>query len=287
MAVEKSRKRPSLEILRNEAAAKITVQLKKGRELLLRSIGWETELDLAKKDLGKWEKYTYEILIRMFDTDDIAEEFSQAGYTPIAYFGGYSIQEEIRDYRRDVSGYVHYLEGLYERLELYPELLSDSQQLASVSDDLDTNLSSKKVFIVHGHDNEAKETVARFTEKLGLEAVILHEKASGGRTIIEKIEAHSEVGFAVVLFTPDDVGYPKDQPEKAQQRTRQNVVLELGYFMAKLGRDKVAVLYKDGVEMPSDYQGVLYTSLDAAGAWKFLLAKEMKATGIEVDMNKI
>lgn len=144
-----------------------------------------------------------------------------------------------------------------------------------------------KVFIVHGHDNGVKDSVARFIEKLGFQAVILHEQANEGRTIIEKFEAHAEADFAVVLFTPDDMGYQvKQGPEYAKPRARQNVVLELGFFMGLLGRNRVAVLHTGDLEMPSDYSGVLFITLSDE-TWNYRLAKEMKASGLEVDLNRL
>lgn len=147
--------------------------------------------------------------------------------------------------------------------------------------------AGRRVFVVHGHDDGVKESVARYLAKLDLEPVILHELPNQGRTVIEKFEVHSGVAFAVVLLTPDDIGHAVGKPEEAKHRARQNVVLELGFFISALGRDRVCVLYKGGVEIPSDYTGVLYHSLDDAGAWRFLLAKEMKACGIDVDLNKV
>lgn len=145
--------------------------------------------------------------------------------------------------------------------------------------------NGRKVFVVHGHDEGLKETVARYLTKLKLEPIILHEQANRGRTVIEKFETHSDVAFAVVLFTPDDIGYPKDHPEEFKPRARQNVVLELGFFMASLGRDRVCVVYKSGVEVPSDYAGILYHQIDDAGAWRLLLAREMKEAGLDIDLN--
>lgn len=134
---------------------------------------------------------------------------------------------------------------------------------------------TKKVFVVHGHDNAAKEEAARFLTRLDLQPIILHEQPSGGRTVIEKFEKYSDdVGFAVVLLTPDDVGGAKKDPSKLVPRARQNVVLELGYFMGKLTRDRVCALYKPGVELPSDIQGVVYVEMDKSGAWKAKLAQE-------------
>lgn len=146
---------------------------------------------------------------------------------------------------------------------------------------------TKKVFVVHGHDDEAKEKVARFLDRLRLEPIILHEQANEGRTVIEKFEVHADVGFAVVLLTPDDVGAPASEPKDLKSRARQNVVLELGYFLAKLKRNRVCALYKKGVEIPSDYQGVLYVELDSAGGWSIKLAQELSAAGIPIDLEAL
>ena len=143
-----------------------------------------------------------------------------------------------------------------------------------------------KVFIVHGHDEGPREAVARLLEKQGLEPIILHEQASRGMTIPEKLIAHGEVGFAVVLLTPDDFGRTKAETTD-KPRARQNVILELGYFVGRLGRDKVCALLKGGIEMPSDYVGTVYINWDAGGAWMLELAKELRAAGYDVDLNKI
>ncbi|MFX0194572.1 MAG: TIR domain-containing protein [Candidatus Hodarchaeota archaeon] len=146
---------------------------------------------------------------------------------------------------------------------------------------------NRKVFIVHGHDELAKQTVARFISQIDLEPIILHEQPSQGKTVIEKLENHTLVDFAVVLLTPDDIGHPAKNPDKAKPRARQNVILELGMFLGTLKRDRVCALYKGDVEIPSDYKGVLYIPMDDAGAWKLQLAKEMKHAGIKIDINKV
>jgi predicted nucleotide-binding protein len=102
-------------------------------------------------------------------------------------------------------------------------------------------------------------------------------------TIPEKLIANSNVGFAVVLLTPDDFGRAKTVVEE-KPRARQNVLLELGYFVGCLGRDKVCALIKDSVELPSDYVGVVYIPWDDPGAWKIELAKEMRAAGYDIEL---
>jgi predicted nucleotide-binding protein len=143
-----------------------------------------------------------------------------------------------------------------------------------------------KVFVVHGHDGAPKAEVARFIEKLGLEAIILHERPNKGRPLITKFrEEAAGVGFAVVLMTPDDLG----KAEKAVDlnlRARQNVVFELGFFIGKLGPENVAALVKGDIELPSDFDGVVYISLDKED-WQAKLGGELQAAGYEIDWNKV
>ena len=109
-----------------------------------------------------------------------------------------------------------------------------------------------------------------------------------GRNILKKFRDYSEVGFAAVLLTGDDRGgLATDEPSAYMLRARQNVIFELGYFLSKLGEERVCCLYTSDVEIPSDYSGVLYILLDDAGAWKQRLACELRDAGFNVDLNKL
>lgn len=141
----------------------------------------------------------------------------------------------------------------------------------------------RRVFLVHGHDGEAKQSVARFVERLDFEVVVLSERPNRGRTIIEKFEEHADVGFAIVLLTPDDVG--GTSADGLQSRARQNVLLELGYFVGKLGRERVVALKRGELEVPSDFTGVVYTPFDSG--WEMALARELGAADYEIDWNKV
>jgi predicted nucleotide-binding protein len=139
-----------------------------------------------------------------------------------------------------------------------------------------------EVFIVHGHDSPAKIEVARLIERAGLTAIILHELPDVGQTVIEKFERHGgSAGFAVVLLTPDDVGGPNN--DQLKPRARQNVIGEMFWFAGKLGRRHVCALKKGDIEIPSDFAGVIYTEMDALGAWKQRLLRELEEAGYQVD----
>jgi predicted nucleotide-binding protein len=141
-----------------------------------------------------------------------------------------------------------------------------------------------KVFIVHGRDTAAKQEAARHIESVGLEAIILHEQASSGMTIIEKIEHYAgEADFAIIIYTPCDKGRGSFETSvPARDRARQNVVFEHGYLMAKLGRKNVCALVKGNIETPNDISGVVYVDMDQPGAWKNNVNIELKACGYSV-----
>ena len=174
------------------------------------------------------------------------------------------------------------IRGLKLSQELIKSYLEDPDNEPEISKE-NNAIELSKVFIVHGHDGELKEAVARLLEKQDIDPVILGEKANQGKTIIEKIENYSDVGAAIMLFTADDYGRAKDS-ELEQYRARQNVVFEAGYFMAKLGRDHTIMLAAPNVEIPSDLQGVVYTD---TVLWKFGVLQELQAMGYSVDLNNV
>ena len=213
--------------------------------------------------------------LRLFDSPLMADEYIKFS-SPInvhPYGPAPSFSDKLDRTRREMDSSINSLERIRAQLEL-PDEPSENP--------------GDEVFIVHGHDNEAKETVARFVENLDIEATILHERTNRGKTIPEKFEEHAgKVGFAIILLTPDDVGKSKDETDELRPRARQNVILELGYFWALLGRERMCVLYKEGVELPSDIHGILYVLMDDSDGWQLKLGQEMQAAGLSVDLNKL
>ncbi|THJ45662.1 nucleotide-binding protein [Burkholderia sp. LS-044] len=207
-------------------------------------------------------------------------------FRPMMFGENYPQRRHYQDgARENIAQSIVLLESAQRALQ---QDLEDAQHEAAASSDslvVTPSALSRRVFVVHGHDGEARETVARYLYALGFEPVILHEQANQGRTVIEKIEAESDVKFAVVLLTPDDVGRSVKEDE-LKPRARQNVLLELGYFIGKLGRDKVCALKRGTVDIPSDFAGVVWENMDDGGGWRLALARELKAAGHEVDLNK-
>ena len=240
----------------------------KAREMLEMYLAEAVSLD----NWGQWSSWGSRVekfLEKALGTDAASEFESLSGDEPFDTFG---MQ------RGHIEGLLALDNGPSRSADL-KALVMEEKRVSPVS------ANTRRVFVVHGHDGEAKETLARFLEKLGLAPVILHEQPSQGRTIIEKFEvSSSDVAFAVVLLTPDDLGCANSKGTELRPRARQNVILELGYFMGRLGRTRVCALHKGGIELPSDYQGVIYIELDSAGAWRAKLAQEFVGAKLPIDL---
>ena len=277
--------RTHLRVPREQAKQQLQAQVDKGEEFVARQIGDPATLKEVTKEYLLWDDYNFELLRTLFTTEEYARNY-RLGVG--AVFGQMSFHEQLVDFHNDLTYYINKLQSIQGRLDLVPEEPSVSHSITVSEQSQDTR--SNEVFVVHGHDELAKQTVARFIEKLDLKAIILHEQPNQGKTIIEKFESFSGVGFAVILLTPDDVGTTKaahTQGKGPNDRARQNVIFEHGFFVGKLGRGHVCALVKGDVEVPSDLHGVVYIPLDAPGAWRYSLASEMKESGLPVDLNKL
>lgn len=267
---------------RESARQKIIERIQLGEILRSQVIRNVAQLYVAEKDYQRWDAYNSEMLRRLFTTNKFEEEYSWG--PGVFAFGGHELDpnERLAEHKDKIREKVHRLQSLLDRVELIPVAGEMRGHATAVVAKNHTN----KVFLVHGHDSAARESVARFLERQGIEAVILHEQAAGGRTIIEKLEHYADVDFAIVLLTPDDIGGVKtSDSSNLQYRARQNVILELGFFLGTLGRDKVCALYQGPLELPTDYLGVCYVRLDDGGGWRLKLAKELREAGFNVDLN--
>lgn len=281
--------RPYLRVTREQARQQLQAQIDKGREFLTREIRDLTALGETREDYYRWSEYSFEMLRDLFTTAEYAIGYKRT--VGFLSFGQKSLHEQIGEFHDDLRYYISRVQSVQERLDVILEDPSLSHFI-TVSEHSQTQ-SPNEVFLVHGHDDLAKQTVARFIEKLGLKAIILHEQVNLGKTIIEKFESFSGVGFAVILLTPDDVGTTKaahTQGKGPNERARQNVIFEHGFFVGKLGRGHVCALVKGDkgdVETPSDLHGVVFIPLDEPGARRYRLASEMSASGLPVDLNKL
>jgi len=263
----------------DQAVQLLRIQRDKGKQLLdnrpITSAGKQT-----------WETVTRDILSRAFGASSPnVDSVMNVGLYAYA-FGGGNEQKWEAQRAEDMTTRLEIIDGLIELLVSNSTLEKTGSLVTTLETDSPAQLGNR-IFLVHGHNEEAIHETARFLERFDLQVTILREQPSSGRTIIEKFIDFSDVSFAVVLLTGDDRGGKFDIPYEDQKpRARQNVILELGFFLGKLGRKRVCALYQEGVEIPSDYSGVLFILLDRSGAWHLALARELKAAGLEIDMNK-
>ncbi len=268
-----------------EIYEKLTDRISKGQDLI-KTIQSNYNVDNGEASHKLWTDYNILYLAKCFDEDSISEQYSGIKFANInlTLFLDTcdNTPEGYNKHRIDtIKSEINQLSSILDRLELYDDIISHTPPVTAAK-------PSNEIFIVYGHDGQIKAEVARTLEKLSLTPIILHEQANSGKTIIEKFEYNADrAGFAIIILTADDMGYAKNKDDNAKPRARQNVILELGYFTGKLGRDRVFMLYDKAVELPSDYHGVGYTPLDDAGAWKMGLCKELKNAGYNVDANKL
>lgn len=282
---ESTKNPDALIISKEEFTSKLLERIKIGEELLNRKITDIHQLEIAEKDYTKWDDYNVEFLKNAFNNEDNEYKNRFVGVDmKLIYTGRNKPDKRLEELKNDTNNKINYLETLIEKTELIKSEVEIKQTVKADIQQPVTEINKENIFIVHGHNNDILQSVARTIEKLGLKPIILHEQANAGRTIIEKFEGSSNVGFAIILLTDDDEGKAKTEIE-LKKRARQNVVLELGYFIAKLGRSNVLPLYSEGVELPSDIHGLLYVPIDKANSWKFALAKELKEAGYNIDAN--
>ena len=230
-------------------------------------------------EFTKWRRDVDVALARVFgDDSNHVKELKNIRFIP-TFLGGEMADSEFREARdRGLLKAQAVLESMIDEVGEWPE----DQEMALHRNQ--PHVDTRKIFVVHGRDEGATDAVARFLEKLQLDPVILSEMPNVGRTIIEKFEAHADVGYAIVLLTSDDRGGL--QGEDPRPRARQNVIFELGFFIGKLGREHVCALTKGSPEIPSDYAGVMYIPMDTGSQWKTSLIRELKAARFDVDANK-
>ncbi len=277
--------RTELNISREDFKQQVQERIEKGKKLNDSTISSIEQLETNEKSYKKWDDYNKELLSSSFTvvSNKYLQEYSGAGRHTIGVDkvrSGVNINSrQFREWK--IKEYLKVkilsLESIFELIDLIP-----TQIINTENEFKNNSMKSKNVFIIHGHNEEMKKNVQLMLERIGLNAIVLHERPDKGRTIIDKlIEEGAEAKYAIALLSPDD------QHTDGSGHARQNVVLEIGYFLGKLGRNNVRLLKKGNTTIPSDLQGILYDDYDTKGGWKVKLAKEMKSVGLEIDNEKL
>lgn len=273
------RGRLELTVTRARAEEVIEKQIEAGNDLLSKASDIHSADTYSdwREEQSRWRKFTAQALNAIYSNNEPVEEFNRGPGISFISMGERSIGERLSEDVSDLRREINTLRSLHERLEFVPAATNEPGRGGS---DLEPVAPRDEagIFVVHGHDGKMKEQVLRQLEAAGKYPVkVLHEQANQGKTLIEKFEQHASLsGFAVVLLTPDDVGGTMPagntiEVSSLNRRARQNVIFELGYFVGAFGRARVAVLYDEEVELPSDYQGIAYIPLGDE-TWRYSAA---------------
>jgi predicted nucleotide-binding protein len=258
-----------------------------GEEIFSRTVANQENFVQPRKDFSNWSEYNSEYLKHAFNKEynEYKKRYDDAGNPNFMFIGGTkdTPAQELKDFKYKITSKLDNL----KKLRLKSELLKTNIVEVVAEFQIVKKLNRSDIFIVHGHDEEAKAKTARFITTLGFNPIILHEQVSSSKTVIEKIEKYTDVGFGIILYTPCDIGAKNEEKPNYQNRARQNVVFEHGFLIGKIGRENVCALVKSDVETPNDISGVVYVKMDNDDAWQIKIAKEIRKSGYNVDLNKL
>lgn len=296
MAIKRQSQKPEVRqkvellISVSEAKEKLLQRIERGKGLKSTRVSNALELDSARNDYDKWNSFNSELLSRVFSTDELSEEYDSWVGIMIGGNSPPPLSEKIAELYSDIDDKIHRLDSIIERLEIIPVQQKLTETHSFTTKAATTKHVNNKVFVVHGHNENAKNNLDIFLRENGLEPIVLHRQADEGLTIIEKFEKHSEVGYAFILLTPDEIAYLKNEENKPdgernkEYRARPNVIFEFGYFIGKLGRARVCCLHTGNVSLPSDVNGMIYkgfnnNNIEEAG---YSILKDLRAAGYDV-----
>ena len=278
--VQQKEQRLVLVLPKEKARKLIADQISEGKAIMDFQVRSEVEYEEFKRKFLIWRDYSSEILKSIANTDELERKYSSSLLFARVSAPHYTFSNYYSQDKNKLKSAIVGLESVHKRIELIQEINEEKTEKQ-------VERISREVFIVHGHDKASKQSVARCIEQLELDPIIMQEQPNQGRTLIEKLESSGEAGYAVIILTPDDVGGEASNPQNLKFRARQNVILEFGYFIGRLGRNRVCALHKGDVELPSDIHGVAWITLDDSDAWRLAIVKELRGAGYNVDANKL
>ncbi|MCD4772131.1 MAG: nucleotide-binding protein [Bacteroidales bacterium] len=285
--IREERPRTVLIIARETFKSKLIEQISQGKQLESVNIQTEGQLKKNEKDFGLWNDYNEEFLKSAFNnpTNEYRHDYentgSMIGVDDVMRGANiYHPSHRLKTLKQQIEAKTTELESILIKADLIPSEIEKTPTTET------NNSKSMKVnstvFIIHGHDEEMKRNVQLFLNRANLKDIVLHEQPDKNRTVIEKlIEEGATASYVIALLSPDDV------QGDGTFRARQNVILEIGFFIGKLGRKKVRILRRGNTIIPSDLQGILYDNYDKDGAWRMKLSKEIKSVGIPINIDNL
>jgi len=276
-----------LKISQEDAGKRLQAQVDKGLKLKNEHISTIEELKSSTNEYDTWDSFNALLLKQIFTTDELSNEYSLSTGV-YAIFDEPTLSNKIAFLYDDISERIHRIDSIIKRLELIP-LSAENQHTNTSKPSTKSSNVNNKVFVVHGHDEIAKNELELFLREIGINPIVLHREVDEGQTLIEKFEKHSDVGYTFIILTPDEIAcslqddLKDDRDLYKELRARPNVIFEFGYFIGKLGRSRVCCLYTGCVSLPSDLHGFIYKKYDnKIDEIKYEIIKELQAAGYNV-----
>ena len=279
--IAKSSSDIKLLVSRKEASDRVSARVEKGKEIRKIPFNSIEDYHQAEAEKNKWHRLNIELLTQLFNTDSIAKQYQSSGF--LDSFVTPKLHNMRSWYIKSMDKKIKELEFIRERLDLASEFKEVIEQSISSRED---SVLGNDILIVPCRDIVAEQSVAKFVKTLDRHPQIVEKGETKGKSIIEKIEEHTNIGYAVVILTPDDFGYFNNE-ENEQPHIRHSAMFELGFLVGRLGLKRVGALYHGNFSVPSDYHGVDYIEMDERGGWQLKLAMEINNAGIELDLNKL
>lgn len=246
----------------------------------LETLAGSSKEDFDNEFWNSYEKYVTEYNRLLNDVQSLGFYKSLKPVEPVP-FSDQSFKSEFSDIEKaKLREVANASSALLKKVKL---LLSPPSETK-----LNNKVRSNKVFVVYGKEDETSSDVIQTLQKLELEPITLHDEPNSQNSTLGKIEDYPHVSFAVVVLSPDDLAHPMEEPsESAKYRASQNVILELGYFLGKLGKQNVVAIYnkKENFKVPTDITGVIW--IEHKTGWYFQLIRELKECNFDVDANKL
>lgn len=241
-------------------------------------------LDRWRDEFRIWDAFTLPLLQKIDSNGVLAAKYEAEAPSSTSLESQTGLFGQREAVRKLLTNELTQLKTTLKQVKLF-----SASFLPSKINDSDASPQTTQIFVVHGHDDVGKLSVARVLEKLSFEVVILHEQVNQGRTLLEKLLSHAlTASYAVILLAPDDWGGPRGcKVNDLRPRSRENVIFELGLFLGLLGPRHVAVMRKSGVDIPSDLEGLVSIEMDSNGGWQLALAKELAAVGFKADLSRL
>lgn len=267
-------KKPNAEIIKPDLPSARAIELFKRQISKISGLKTKASKDPESRE---FRNFNINLITRTFgDPSENLSSYYSAEH-PCSMYVGMSDEEWEQMHQEGLMHIKTLFQGFIDQLEVF----ADSGELQELKREI--NNLSKNIFVVHGHDSQAKSDLALILTRLGFNPIVLHEQPNEGMTLIEKLEKYSDVGYAFILLTPDDVGNKKDNKGSMLPRARQNVVFEFGLFVGKLKRNRVCCLLTGDVEKPSDLEGLVYLPFNlSVHEIQLDIVKELRAAGYNV-----